>query len=366
VLLSFSKLQTEHPIQRLLFLLFTGLVLITTACGPDGPDDNGPAVVDFDRKEMLTGWVNDVILPAHRDLATKNSVLVDQLTQFESSPDAANLTAARTAFNESYLVFQRLDPVLIGKAEENRMRVQLNTYPVDENLVKDNITDGSANLNLPSQIAAQGFPALEFLLYGADELLLSDANAPAYALRLAERITQLNEEVLDAWDDAATAAFIENDGNSATASIDRTVNDYIFYYEKFLRAGKVGIPAGVFSDDPLADRAESLYARNSKALLLESLEVTRSFFALYGLADYLDALDVRRDGELLSRTINDRFSIIKAEIDNVGNNFSEQVATDNTKMLALYDEMQKLVILLKVDMLQALSINVDYVDADGD
>ncbi len=39
---------------------------------------------------------------------------------------------------------------------------------------------------------------------------------------------------------------------------------------------------------------------------------------------------------------------------------------DNVQMLTLYDEMQRLVVLLKVDMLQALSINVDYVDADGD
>lgn len=35
-------------------------------------------------------------------------------------------------------------------------------------------------------------------------------------------------------------------------------------------------------------------------------------------------------------------------------------------MLQTYDELQKNVILMKVDMLQALNINVDYVDADGD
>ena len=35
-------------------------------------------------------------------------------------------------------------------------------------------------------------------------------------------------------------------------------------------------------------------------------------------------------------------------------------------MLRLYDELQQLTVLLKVDLLQALGINVDYVDADGD
>ena len=40
--------------------------------------------------------------------------------------------------------------------------------------------------------------------------------------------------------------------------------------------------------------------------------------------------------------------------------------TDNVKMLQAFDELQKLVVLLKVDMMQALSISVDYVDSDGD
>jgi hypothetical protein len=35
-------------------------------------------------------------------------------------------------------------------------------------------------------------------------------------------------------------------------------------------------------------------------------------------------------------------------------------------MLETYDELQRNVILMKVDMLQALSIDINYVDADGD
>ena len=35
-------------------------------------------------------------------------------------------------------------------------------------------------------------------------------------------------------------------------------------------------------------------------------------------------------------------------------------------MTKAYDELQKVVVLLKVSMLQAFNVNVDYVDADGD
>ena len=56
----------------------------------------------------------------------------------------------------------------------------------------------------------------------------------------------------------------------------------------------------------------------------------------------------------------------RLEINNLTNNLSEQVTIDNSKMTRAYDELQKAVVLLKVDMLQAFSINIDYVDADGD
>jgi hypothetical protein len=42
------------------------------------------------------------------------------------------------------------------------------------------------------------------------------------------------------------------------------------------------------------------------------------------------------------------------------------VETNNVAMTEAFDTIQQAVILLKVDMLQALDIRVDFVDADGD
>ena len=56
----------------------------------------------------------------------------------------------------------------------------------------------------------------------------------------------------------------------------------------------------------------------------------------------------------------------KTKINELDSNLVSQVESDNSEMLLTFDELQKAVILLKVDMLRAISINVDYVDADGD
>ena len=46
--------------------------------------------------------------------------------------------------------------------------------------------------------------------------------------------------------------------------------------------------------------------------------------------------------------------------------FYTQVEEDNGKMLATYDALQAVTVLMKTDMLSALNVSVDYVDADGD
>ena len=53
-------------------------------------------------------------------------------------------------------------------------------------------------------------------------------------------------------------------------------------------------------------------------------------------------------------------------INNLDNNFRVQLFQDNSSMLNTYDALQDVVPLLKVQMLNALTITVDYEDSDGD
>ena len=48
------------------------------------------------------------------------------------------------------------------------------------------------------------------------------------------------------------------------------------------------------------------------------------------------------------------------------NDFIDQINTDKSKMLNTFDKLQAIVVNLKTDMLSLLSIQVDYIDADGD
>ena len=85
-----------------------------------------------------------------------------------------------------------------------------------------------------------------------------------------------------------------------------------------------------------------------------------------GLAAYLDQVDASREAEPLSAQINAQFDAAREAAQQLNPNLGQQITNNNQVMLAAYDALQRNVVLLKVDMFQALNVQVDFVDADGD
>lgn len=353
-------------------------------CSEDSP--LGPDPDDFDREAILTNWADNLIIPAFSAFSETTEELNASAVSFTEDPNQQNLDNLRQSWKEAYLAFQHVSMFEMGTAMQIRFRDNLNIYPTDTDEINLNITEGDYNLELPSLVDSQGFPALDYLLYGlgdTDEEILefytTGDNASAfrtYLTDLTERIDTLAGQVLDSWTSGYRDEFVANSGNGANSSLDMMVNDYIFYYEKNLRAGKIGIPAGVFSGTPLSTHVEAYYSKGfSKALFNEALTASINFFNGthfnggtdgQSLDDYLDYLNTMKNGTDLAALINDQFESAEEEAEALNNDFAAQVETDNSLMLSTYDALQRNVVNMKVDMLQALNINVDYVDADGD
>lgn len=184
-------------------------------------------------------------------------------------------------------------------------------------------------------------------------------------------------QVVSEWKSDYRDTFVSNDGASSTASVDRFVNDFVFYYEKFLRAGKMGIPLGVFSGEVLPRNVEAYYKADvSNELFLEGLSSVQNFFngthyqktsSGESLASYLEALNSLKGGEDLAELINDQFDAARSSVEALASFRSEiENNAPPTNMLKAYDEVQRAVPLLKVDMVSAMNISIDFVDADGD
>lgn len=346
-------------------------------------DDQGSDPSNFDRTALLENWADNIIIPGYIDFQSKVNTLQTETTSFTTNSD--DLTAIRAAWLDAYTTWQRVSMFENGPAETVGLRLNVNIYPTNVTIIEENIASGSYNLDLSSNRVAKGFPALDYLLFGiatSDDGILDIYNGSegdAYKQYLEDIVADMQSLitiVLDEWQGDFRDDFVSNSGSSSTASVDRLVNDYIFYYERFLRAGKMGIPGGVFSGNVEPNTIEALFAGNlSKQFFLEGLDAVQDFFngrAYNGgaqgesLNSFLDDLNVTEDGSNLSAIINDQFDVARESVDAL-NSFEEELDTElPTSFLEAYNEVQRIVPLVKVDMVSALSISIDFADADGD
>ncbi|WP_432410778.1 imelysin family protein [Rasiella sp. SM2506] len=370
---------------RKILIVFTFITAIY-ACSKS--DESTPEVAEdsFDRSAMLVHWADNSIVPSYNQFTADVALLSTRSGSFIQTPDQATLTAVRNAYKDAYIAFQNISMFEIGPAETVRFRDRMNTYPTNVSEIESFSISGNTDFTLPSTNDAQGFPAIDYMIYGVGstdaeilDFYTTHPNAEKnrdYLTALTNSILDLATNVRDSWTGGFRDDFVNNNGSSASASVDKLTNDFIFYYEKSLRAGKIGIPAGVFSNAPLPNTVEAFYTKDfSKTLAVAGLNATERFFRGQSFsgnqtgpsyASYLNFLNTIKNGEDLSGLILAQFATTKSKLNGLDSDFTNQIQMDNGKMLETYDELQRNVILLKVDMLQALSIDVDFVDADGD
>lgn len=377
-------------IKQLFFgTLFSCLILSCSSdSGGEKPitDDDGVPVT-FNRGAMLENWADNIIIPAYSAFEQNLIVLRSNFEDFRSVPSESNLLKLREAWLQAYIGWQQVSIFEIGPAESLGLRLQVNTYPTDTALLEDHVMLGAYDLSLPANRDVKGFPALDYLINGLEstdaqivERYSTDAKKEGYLQYMDDVLKDMADligKVRDEWSQGFRDNFVNNDGSSATASVDRFVNDFILYYEKFLRAGKMGIPLGVFTGSPAPHTVEAYFSSTTaKVLFLEGIKTVQDFFngKHYGsdlsgesLASYLRDLNTLKNGEELDLLINAQLDLAREKVSSL-DDFRDEIENNNppTDMLLAYDEVQRAVPMFKVDMVSAMSISIDFVDADGD
>ncbi|MCB0696013.1 MAG: imelysin family protein [Chitinophagaceae bacterium] len=356
--------------------LFLGLMLVVMlaaiSCNKEG---NEPApIAQLDRKPMLENYANNFIAPAYAKMTTDVEALESAVSAFVAAPDEAKLIAAQQALATAYLQWQKTDLYEFGPAEGAQLRSYMNTYPVTVSKVTDNISSGTYDLESFGNRDAQGFPAMDYLLNGTDmSMYTTGANAAGRKAYLSAVVAKMAEKIKAVNTDWSTykSTFIESTGTDVNSSLSQVVNGCVLYYERYLRGGKIGIPAGVMSGTPSVGHVESFYSpENSIPFAVAALNEVKNFYTggtAASMQTYLAAIGTKDDNGMLmadliqqemTEAINSMKGLNGTLIDNINNN--------RTSVLQAYDEIQDVVPLLKVDMVSAFSISITYTDNDGD
>ncbi|MGI9527464.1 MAG: imelysin family protein [Weeksellaceae bacterium] len=364
---------------KYLYILFTFLLFASCSSDNGGGTDE-PKVEGFDRKAMLNHWAQDIIIPGYQDLAKKNQNLHQKVKNFVDAPNHNTLNQARASLRNAYLTWQKVAFFEVGPAKNENLRQFFNIYPASTDKVARIVSEQDYNLHLSSNASIQGYPTLDYLLngLGSDDAIIAKFNMDSEAtdykrfiLALSSRLRDKAETVENAWG-SYKDTFIQNDGSSATSSIDLVANDYLLFYEKFYRNGKVRFPSGYTSGHASPKHVEAYYSPDLSLELFKTATMAMHDFFQgksygsdvkgLGFEAYLNALK-RPD---IVQDINENYENIFATANGINGTLRDAVVNHRESVLNLQDQIQKNVVPMKVDMLQELNISVAYFDGDGD
>ena len=370
-----------------IFISISILSIFIISCS-SSPDDEQSIIPEFDRSAVLKNYADNIIIPRLNNFRSSVDYLKESGDAYVDSPNITTYTELHNSWLEAYINWQYVEMFNIGKAEEIMFFSKTNTYPVNEGRIQENINNQKTDLSNPNDWSCQGFPGLDYMIHGIanteNEIINQYIQNPLNGKYLKVVLNELNNNtdlVLNDWNTYRNT-FVNSIENTATSAFNMLTNDFVYYFEKGLRTNKIGIPSGVFSNNPLSNKVEAYYSSKngiedvSRDLIENALNAVDLVFqgkssnqspvgpSFKTYLDFIKANNVSAD-DIGSIVVN-KIQTANQKILDLNKNFINQVENDNGKMLAAFDALQTIVVNLKTDMLSLFNVAVDYTDADGD
>lgn len=143
-----------------------GFTLLLASCGKDDPIH-----VNTELSAELSAIGENVILKTYQDLDTKADALVTSLTLLENNQTTQNLDAARQAWRDARLPWERSEGFLFGPVDSKGIDPAIDSWPVNT-VDLDNVLNSGLPLT-KAYIDAQegtvkGFHTIEYLIFGGN------------------------------------------------------------------------------------------------------------------------------------------------------------------------------------------------------
>jgi predicted lipoprotein len=368
---------------KYIFFSLIALMCLSTKC-KDKPDDNSPE--NYDKVVLLTNLSNNYIVPSYKQFKTKTENLKSSIESFNSSPNETTLTTCQNELKATMLSWQSVSILEFGPAESISLRAQTNIFPVDTAQISSNINSNNYNLELPDNYNAKGLQALDYLLFNPNftstELVnyySANTNAKTYLNNVALELNTNANKVYNDWSGTYKTTFINNnESNAIGSSVSNIINTLSLHFETYVRKGRVGIPLGVFngvSQQTMPGHVEAYYSGYSTELVVQQMKAIKnlingtSFIGSTngeGFDDYLDFVEAKYGEENLSTAINSQIDLVSTNLNTLNGSIDQDIDNNNQSVQNVYQSMQQLVPLIKIELTAALGVLVSYQDNDGD
>ena len=335
------------------------------------------ATADLDRRAVVAGIVETVILPRHRELLHEAETLEAAVAQFAAQPTVETLAAAQAQWRSTAVAWAHVEPfslrftmLAVGQIK----KWPINTKFIEQFIAEETTIDEPFIASIGA--TAKGLGAIEYLLFNptltAEELVTALVAAPprlAYLDALAQNLSIAASELYALWSPEGEnraqqlidADFSEND---VQGSVSMLANELIVLLETMVKT-KVEYPLRGVLADPQPQAVESPYAGYSWPLLIANLRAVQQIFHA-GLGDYLDQMAVSPRTPTLAAAIDAQIEATIAAIEALPLPLEVAVLADPLPVRAVRDQIKAILVLVKVDMANQLGITVTFSDNDGD
>jgi len=134
---------------------------------------NNNNTTNVTESQVITDFVSKVALPQYQSLQDKATSLNTAVATLNTTPNDANLSAARTAWRDVRSTWEVCEGFLIGPVTDDNYDPNMDTWPVDY-LQLDSFMTNSALADINATTIAglsqslRGFHPLEYILWGVD------------------------------------------------------------------------------------------------------------------------------------------------------------------------------------------------------
>jgi uncharacterized protein len=358
--------------------LCLALVFFSCSKSSDKPSNTGPPTSTPDA--TLTNLGTNIILPAYQQLATTTAALDAAVTAFNANPASGTLTDVHTAFETAYSSWAATSEFEFGPATDLFLTTHfINSFPTDTVTIRNNVNGAAYAIDGLGNYAAQGFPALDYLLFANGNVttlarFTTDANAAGakqYLAALSSSLKTKAAAVSNAWSASGgnyLKTFISGTGVDAGSSLSLMVNAYVQDFDVNLQNYKIGIPIGMYGPSVLPKsptKVEGYYSGLSDQLLIKQVQAFQNIY-LGGLDDKVAATSAVNNGQPLNDVIKAELTTLLTKIQALPDPLSTGIINNSPAIGDAYTEIRKTTVLLKVDLPSALGIKISFQDDDGD
>lgn len=363
--------------------LFTCFVFLLLCCKKKENEITKEDPV-YDREAMLRSISERVFQPQAIDFATAASNLKTKSTSFTQIPDTATLHRLQEAWKNTSKSWSAIEAYKVGYIMTAGLHTQLNQWPTNISLIESEITGSSILTEEYIQMTGtsrKGLPAIEYLIFDADTTVLkrftTDASATrrkAYLEALCAHVSTHANLLEEYWNSESNrSVFYSNAGISVGGNTSVLFNSMISICEVMTNS-KVGVPLGKKSSGVVQpQQVQSRTARYNREQLAMNLKSLKALIRgsveeedANGFDDYMDFVNAQAGDEKLSVNVLNQITLCEQDLNNLQDDISTGLTTENAEIEQLYLDLKALLILLKVDVSSQLSITVTFSDNDGD